>query len=305
MTHSNRILVIGSYNMDLSFHVTRLPKPGETLIGKSFHKGPGGKGSNQAIAAARLGGEVSFMGCIGDDLFGKEALEMFAVENIDTDYLLVNPEQNTGIASIVVDESAENQIIVTPGANYYLLPEDIENKVDFQEFSWLVIQLEVPFPTVKRAIELAKQSGTKIILNPAPYMEESIEILPFVDLFIPNETEAELVSGVSISNMDDVEHAAKIILEKGAKQVVITLGSRGVYMASTAENQFYGEHLVAQKVKAIDTTGAGDCFVGALAVALSEDKTLRESVRFAISAAGLSVQRMGAGTGMPYREELN
>lgn len=302
---NSKILVLGSYNVDLSSSVKKFPKPGETVMGFGFHKGHGGKGSNQAIAASRLGGNISFMGCVGNDIFGQEAISMFCEEDIETSYLQIDKIHATGTAVITVEESGENQIVVNPGANHQLLPNHIDGKINFGEFSWLILQLEVPFESVRRAIELAQEKGVKVILNPAPVFEDVMEILPHVDVITPNETEAEVLTGISIEGLDDVKKAAKWFIEKGTKAVAITMGGNGVYIASMTENGFQGEHIPTTKVNAIDTTGAGDCFNGALGVALSEGKSLKNATEFAVKAAALAVQRRGAGEAMPYRKEIN
>ncbi|MDR6125283.1 ribokinase [Bacillus sp. SLBN-46] len=302
---SSKILVLGSYNVDISSSMAKFPQPGETVLGSGFQKGPGGKGSNQAIAAARLGGNVSFMGCIGDDIFGQEAVRLFSDEGIETNYLIVDPTQPTGTAVILVEESGENQIVVTPGANHQLLSEHIDGKIDFKDISWLILQMEVPFESVKRAVECAKAEGVKVIMNPAPVLKEIVELLPSIDVLTPNETEAQVLTGISIETLQDVEKAAKWFLQKGTKAVSMTLGSKGAYIAFMNQNGFVGKHIPSRKVNAIDTTGAGDCFNGALAVALSEGNAFQESVEFAVKAASLSVQRKGAGVSMPFRREID
>lgn len=302
--NERNILILGSYNIDLSTTVESFPKPGETVIGLGFQKGPGGKGSNQAIAVSRLGGNAAFAGCVGDDVFGKEALEMFEEEGIDIQYLSIDSQMSTGTAVITVDESGENQIVVTPGANYSLLKDYVESNVDFDRIGWLLVQLEVPFATVKRAVELAAEKGVKTILNPAPVSKEIFEILPLVDILTPNETEAEVLTGIPVKSIEGAKKAAKSILNKGAKAVVITLGANGVLVATEDIDGDVYEHIPSIKVNTIDTTGAGDCFNGALAVALSEGKALKEAASFAVKAAAKSVQKKGAGDSMPFRNEL-
>lgn len=300
----NEILILGSYNMDLSTSVTTFPKPGETVRGLGFQKGHGGKGSNQAIAAKRLGGKVSFTGCVGADIFGDEAVKMFEQEGIITQHLRIEEEAATGTAIIMVDESGENQIVVNPGANNQLLPDYIESNLDFKGIEWLLVQLEVPFETVKSAVELATRNAVKVILNPAPISHDILEILPLVDVLTPNETEAEVLTGIPVNTIDDAQKAANWILNKGVKAVAITLGANGVLIATEKFGGYVFEHIPSAKVKPLDTTGAGDCFNGALAVALSEGKSLREAAIFAVKAAARSVQKKGAGDSMPYREEV-
>lgn len=300
----NEILILGSYNMDLSTSVTTFPKPGETVRGLGFKKGHGGKGSNQAIAAKRLGGKVSFAGCVGDDVFGKEAVDMFEEEGIFTQHLRIVHGTATGTAIIMVDESGENQIVVNPGANNQLLPTFIESNLNFNGIEWLLVQLEVPLKTVKRVVEMAVENEVRVILNPAPISNEILEILPLVDVLTPNETEAETLTGIPVKSIEDAKKAASWILNKGVKAVAITLGANGVIIAAEDFEGDIFEHIPSIKIKPVDTTGAGDCFNGALAVALSEGKSLKEAAIFAVKAAAKSVQKNGAGDSMPYREEI-
>lgn len=298
-----KILIVGSYNIDLTANVKQFPKPGETVFGSRFLKGIGGKGANQAIAAARAAGSVSFAGRVGQDAFGEEAIENLRREGINTDRLSKDCTTPTGTALILVNELGENQITVVSGANYRLMPEDI-GRIDFTEFAWVVVQMELPFKTMKAAVTLGKQAGCKIILNPAPAVSEIRELLPLIDVVTPNQTEAELLSEISVRSEAEAEKAANVLLERGAKHVIITLGRKGSYYAAHTKQGINTHYFPAIPVDAVDTTGAGDCFNGALAAALAEGKEMSDAIEFAIAAASLSVTKVGAGESMPLRMEI-
>jgi ribokinase len=303
---AKEILVVGSYNVDMFVSAKKLPSAGQTVKGSNFSKGTGGKGANQAIAAARLGGKVSLAGCVGKDSFGQEAEEILKNEGIDTTHLSFDNDSQTGTALIVVEENTgENQIVVAPGANDKFEAKHIENITDIDRFGLLLVQLEIPFNTVKKAVELAHEKGLQVILNPAPAACEIKEILGMVDIITPNEGEAELLTGVSIQSEEDLKKASEVLLNLGAGTVLITLGSKGVYARSREYMDFAdGAIIPSMKVKAVDTTGAGDCFNGALAAAIMDGKALREAVEFASRAAAISVTRRGAGASMPSKEEV-
>jgi ribokinase len=297
----NRILVIGSSNTDMVIKTEKLPAPGETILGGTFLLNPGGKGANQAVAAARLGGKVTFIAKRGNDLFGNQAIGIFMREGIDTQYVVKDPELPSGVALITVDSSGENSIVVAPGSNGNLQKEDIPQKIfKSKKFGILLLQLEIPIETVEYSAITASQNGIKVILNPAPAHPLSDNLLSNIWLATPNEVEAEKLTGVSINDIPSADKAAARLIEKGVKNVIITLGETGAYVKS--EN-FTGL-IPSVKVQAVDTTAAGDVFNGALAVALCDGKEMEEAVIFAIKAASISVTRMGAQASAPYKHEM-
>lgn len=294
-------MVIGSSNTDMVIKTEKLPKPGETILGGTFLLNPGGKGANQAVAAARLGGKVTFITKRGNDLFGNQAVGLFMREGIDTQYIVKDSELPSGVALITVDAAGENSIVVAPGSNGNLMKEDIPASVfDNERYGILLLQLEIPLDTVEYSAVKANARGIKVILNPAPAGKLSGKLLQNIWLITPNETEAEALTYVRISNVATAEKAADILIESGVKNVIITMGETGAYIKS--EN-FTGV-VPGYKVTPVDTTAAGDVFNGALAVAISEGKELREAVQFANKAASISVTRMGAQASAPYRNEI-
>lgn len=296
-----RILVIGSSNTDMVIKTNKLPAPGETILGGTFLMNPGGKGANQAVAAARLGGKVTFIAKRGNDLFGNQAIGLFMREGIDTKYVVKDLIFPSGVALITVDSSGENSIVVAPGSNGNLIEEDIQPQIfESGKFEILMLQLEIPMATVEYSARKASENGMKVILNPAPACILSEELLRHTWLITPNETEAEMITGIAITDIPSAERASVMIQEKGAKNVIITLGETGAYVKS--EN--YWGLIPGIKVDPVDTTAAGDVFNGALAVAVSEGKDLYEAVIFANKAAAISVTRMGAQASAPYRTEI-
>ena len=297
----NRIVVIGSSNTDMVIKTSKLPFPGETILGGDFFMNPGGKGANQAVAAARLGGDVTFIAKTGNDLFGKEAIQLFQMENIKTDHILTDASHPSGVALITVDENGENCIVVAPGANSSLNLEDIEKaKEELLNAEIVLMQLEIPIDTVDYAANLAFNEGKRVVLNPAPAVPLSDDLLSKLYMITPNETEAEILTGITVHDTESAILAAKILYAKGIKVVVITLGSRGALIYSGDVPKL----VAAPKVIALDTTAAGDVFNGALCVALSEGMELEKGVEFACRAAAISVTRMGAQTSAPYRHEI-
>ena len=279
----------------------KMPVPGETILGGTFLMNPGGKGANQAVAAARLGGNVTFITKRGDDLFGKQAVGLFMREGIDIRYVVKDPELPSGVALITVDSSGENSIVVAPGSNGNLQPEDIPEKVfNAEKYRILLLQLEIPVLTVDFSVKNACEKGIKVILNPAPAQKLSDELLACTWLITPNETEAEILTGIHINNNSTAEDAALSLQKKGVKNVIITLGASGAFIKSA---EFTGM-VQGIKVEAVDTTAAGDVFNGALAVALAEGKELKDAVIFANKAASISVTRLGAQASAPYRNEI-
>ena len=296
-----KIVVIGSCNTDMVVKAGRLPVPGETVLGGTFSMNPGGKGANQAIAAARLGAEVTLISKIGYDLFGLQALEIYRSEKINTEFIFTDQKSPSGVALISVDSYGENSIIVAPGASRSLLTEDIDKaKSKLEEADIILMQLEVPIETVEYAATIAKSYGKKVILNPAPVSVLSNSFLSCVHTILPNRIEAEMLSGIKVIDEESAWRAAKAIGEKGIENVVITLGKDGAYVKEKEEYTM----IPAKEVETIDTTGAGDVFCGAFSVYLSENHTLTESVEFANAAAALAVTRMGAQSAIPYKREI-
>jgi len=297
----SRILVIGSSNTDMVIKTEKLPVPGETILGGTFLMNPGGKGANQAVAAARLGGKVTFVTKRGNDLFGNQAVGLLMREGIDTKYVVKDMELPSGVALITVDSSGENSIVVAPGSNGNLMQEDIPPHIfETDKFEILLLQLEIPISTVEYSAIAASEHGIKVILNPAPACKLSDNLLKHTWLITPNETEAESITGVTVTDIPSAERVAALIQERGVKNVIITLGEMGAFVKS--EN--YTGLISGVKVKPVDTTAAGDVFNGALAVAVSEGKELKDAVFFANKAASISVTRMGAQASAPYRSEI-
>jgi len=297
----SKIFVIGSSNTDMIIQLDRLPVPGETIIGGKFSTAPGGKGANQAVAAARAGGSITFLSRVGTDMFGEEAIKGFAKDGLDINYISRDMNEPSGVALIFIGENGENSIGVASGANAKILPENLENLSNmFSEGDILLMQLEIPVETIEYAATVASEKNVKIILNPAPAQHLSDELLKKISIITPNETEAEILTGVKVNNDDDAQKAADILKKKGVDTVIITLGSRGAFVF---DNEFNG--LVPSfKVKAVDTTAAGDVFNGAFTVALSEGKSVKDSVLFGNAAAALSVTKLGAQPSAPHREDI-
>ncbi len=295
------ILVIGSSNTDMVVKADRLPAPGETILGGTFLMTAGGKGANQAVAAARLGGDVVFIVKVGDDIFGRQAVQSFTEEGIDTGHSIIDPVNPSGVALITVDAKAENCIVVASGANANLMPGDLYKAEDkIKNASLILMQLEIPLETVEYVAELAAQNNVRVILNPAPACALSDELLSKVSIITPNQKEAEMLTGVRITDKKSAETVAELLAEKGIETVIITLGANGALV-------FHGNHfdwVAAPVVNAVDTTAAGDVFNGALAVAVSEGKNLEDAVLFANTAAALSVTKMGAQASAPTRREV-
>lgn len=295
-----KITVIGSLNMDLVISTPRIPALGETILGNGFFTAPGGKGANQAVAAARLGGRVTMVGCVGNDIFGKELLQNLSENNVEIKKVKQIENTPTGVAMITVKDG-DNFIIVDPGANSTLTPAMIvELETLIKESFMVVIQLEIPFETVEMAIALAHKHGTKVLLNPAPARTLSDELLRNIDILTPNEKECEQITGLPIKTIDDAKAAALFLMRKGIPQVIITMGSGGVVYNDG--NKLL--HKPVHKVKAVDTTAAGDSFTGAVAVALSEGKSIDEAIDFANIVGALTVSKSGAQRSLPMRIEV-
>ena len=296
-----KILVVGSTNTDMVVKAERLPLPGETILGGTFLMNAGGKGANQAVAAARLGAQVTFVCKTGNDIFGQQSKQLFADEGIDTRYVFSDTEHPSGVALITVDANAENCIVVASGANAYLLPDDLVNATEAIDWSdWVLMQLEIPMDTIEYVANAARSKGKKVILNPAPAQPLSKTLLANTDILTPNETEAGMIAGIPVTDTVSACEAARIICDMGVQTVIITLGAKG---ALIFRKDFQVE-IPVEMVKAVDTTAAGDVFNGALAVALSENRDIVKAVQFACKAASISVTRLGAQASAPYRDEL-
>lgn len=301
MVKSGKILVIGSSNTDMTVKTVTLPKPGETLLGGEFRMGPGGKGANQAVAAARLGGNVSFVCKVGNDMFGDSAIKGYENDGICTSHILRSGKPS-GAALIMVDNKGENCISVASGANADFCETDIEFVADLiRESSIVVLQLEIPVACVLKAAKIAYEAGVKVLLNPAPACELPTELFKYVYLMTPNQTESEFYTGVHVQDEVSASKAAEALRNMGVGNVIMTMGCKGS-MAFTQDGEFFTP---ARKVDAVDATAAGDTFCGALAVAIVEGKTLKDAVDFATAASSLTVQKMGAQESIPYRKEMN
>ncbi|MEI8205001.1 MAG: ribokinase [Bacteroidota bacterium] len=296
-----KIIVIGSCNTDMIVKANRLPVPGETVLGGSFMMSPGGKGANQSIAAERLGGDVTFITKTGNDLFARQSIELYESEGINTSYVFSDLNNPSGVALISVDGYGENCIIVASGANQTLSSKDIEKaRNEIINADIVLMQLEVPINTIEYAAKLASGHHIKVILNPAPAAALNDEIMKSLFLIVPNRVEAEILSGIKVNNFETAKKAAKIISQKGVDNVIITLGKNGAFLKDGKDCHA----IAAPIVEAIDTTGAGDTFCGALSVAISEGKSLFDAVVFANTAASITVTRMGAQAAIPYRKEV-
>jgi len=296
-----KILVVGSSNTDMIVRVPRIPRPGETVLGSGFSMAGGGKGANQAVAAARAGGRVTFIARVGDDVFGERALDGFAADGIDTRFVLRTPGAASGIALIDVDDRGENSISVASGANALLSAADVGAAAGALAAADVVLlQLESPIEAVEAAVRWAGENGVPVILNPAPARPLEDRLLARVTVLTPNETEAELLSGIAVRDEGGVRAAAARLRARGPRTVVVTLGERGVYALAPEFEGF----LPAFRAEAVDTTAAGDVFNGALAVALAEERPLAGALRFAQAAAAISVTRPGAQPSAPTRAEI-
>jgi ribokinase len=298
----SKVVVVGSYVVDLMSRTPHLPKPGETVLGGPFKMGPGGKGGNQATAAARCGSEVTFVTKIGNDLFGREALNHFTGENVNTEYIIVDYNQSTGAALIAVDNHSENSIVVALGACGTISEDEVlavEEKV--KEADIVLLQLETSIEAIVTAVKLAKNHGVPVVLNPAPFQEFPREILRDVAYITPNETEAFELCGIEVLDEGTALAAAKRIHEMGVATVIITLGSKGAFLYTGGDS---GELVPSFKVEAVDTTGAGDAFNGGFTHALSNGYTVREAMTFANTVAALSVTKIGTAPSMPYKHEI-
>ena len=300
----NSICVFGVFVADLCFFADKIPIKGETVLGKNHIVGPGGKGSNQAIAAARLGGNVNFITKIGDDQNAKMALKLYKEAGINTASIIQDPNQSTGVAGIMINEkTGDNAINIVPGAAGSLSNKDIDNNIEFLKNSKIFLtQLETPYEVTSYALNKAKESGSVTIFNPAPASNINESDFKCMDYFTPNETEASFYLGKKVESKIEIEEAAKTFLAKGVQNIVITLGPKGLYFANSSESYFVDAYNLKDDV--VDTTGAGDAFNGAFAYALSKNQNNKDAIEFANKVAGISTTRAGAANAMPKLKEV-
>ncbi|MGF1697017.1 ribokinase [Vibrio lamellibrachiae] len=303
----NKLVVLGSVNADHVLQVPSFPRPGETLHGRRYQVIPGGKGANQAVAAARLNADIGFIACVGDDAFGINIRESFKLDGINISGVKMQPNCPTGIAMIQVSDSGENSICISAEANAKLSAEAIEPDLNnIRHAKYLLTQLETPLDGIEKAAQFAKEACTQVILNPAPARELPESLLACVDVITPNETEAEVLTGITVTDNDSAQEAANVLHGKGIEIVMITLGAKGVWVSrSCSKGSGRGELIPGFKVDVTDTTAAGDTFNGALVTGLLEDMPLESAIKFAHAAAAISVTRFGAQTSIPSREEVD
>lgn len=297
------VCVVGSINLDMNAYVHRFPRPGETLHGGRFTTGYGGKGANQAVMVARLGGNISMVGRVGDDIFGQDMRRNLAAEGIDARFVFESAGVSSGVAVITVDDNGQNTIIVIAGANGLVTPDDVTAaRAAIAGARVLLCQMEVPMAANLAALRLAREAGVTTIFNSAPVSGEvPAEVYELTDIFCPNETEAELLTGIEVHTLDDARLAASIILERGARAALITLGARGcLYVSADGAD----EVIPTVEVNAVDTTGAGDAFVGSLGYFLAAGVALRTAIERANAIAAISVQSPGTQSSYPRREQL-
>ena len=296
-----KIVVVGSSNTDMVIKLGWLPKPGETILGEEFIMAAGGKGANQAVAAAMLGGDVTLVARVGADIFGEQAIQNFQKVGINTDFIITDKENASGVALIYVDKKGENTIAVASGANSKLSKEDVttaEQKI--KSANILLLQLETPLETVQYAARLASEAGVKVILNPAPARELDETLLRTITILTPNESETELLTGIKVDDEKSAIRAAEVLKEKGVSEIIITMGAKGSFLIR--DNKAF--LIPTKKIKAIDTTAAGDAFNGALSYALAKKEPLDKAVRFANLVGALSATKLGAQPSMPTYDEL-
>ena len=305
------ILVVGSLNADLVVRTPRFPQPGETISGEDLQVIPGGKGANQAVAAARLGANVSMLGRVGKDNFGDFLLNNLQSNHVDTQ-LVQRDEASTGTATIIVDGNGQNSIVLSAGANGKVSLADVDH-ASFSNFSLLLLQLEIPIPTVLRAAQRAHENGLRVILNPAPAQSLPDELIALVDFLIPNETELSLLTGVNVNDIPSAENAARVLLARGVKTVIVTMGSKGALIVDMETSA--GAHVDTFKVNVVDTTAAGDAFIGGFASKLIESASLlvtpqeralalQNAVRYGCACGALATTKFGAQPSLPTKEDV-
>lgn len=299
----NKVTVIGSINLDTNLRVKKMPRPGETVHATDHYSAAGGKGANQAVAAARAGSDVSFIGGVGDDAAGKEMLNLLKSENINTSGIITATKESTGQAFITVDDSGQNSITIYAGANYaFGADEVLQNQGLIKNADFLIAQFETPLAATIKGFEIAHEAGVRTILNPAPGMDQiPVELLKLTDIITPNETEAETITSVKVIDEKAAQKAAVKLREQGVGTVIITIGDKGAFYSYQSKNEL----IPAFKVKAVDTTAAGDTFIGAMASVLQTDlSNLKDAILFANKASSLTVQKYGAQPSIPYKKDI-
>jgi ribokinase len=293
------IVVIGSLNMDLSIRVPRIPLPGETISGENFITSAGGKGANQAAACANLGSQVTMIGAVGQDDFGRRMKEGLRKTGVNVSFIQENPGVPSGTAMIMVDSAGENVIVLSAGANSYVVIDRNTEEL-IRNAKILLLQLEIPVDVVYQAIEIANDAGVPVLLNPAPAIALPQGIYSKIDYLIPNEIEASILSGIEVVDIASAEKAASVLLDRGVKTVIITLGANGAFLASGNDRHA----IPAMKINPVDTTGAGDAFIGGFATAIVEEKPIERALQYATAAGALAATKTGAQSSLPSRQEL-
>jgi ribokinase len=293
------ILVVGSLNADLVVRAPRFPKPGETISGEDLQIITGGKGANQAVAAARQGAAVAMVGSVGKDSFGPELSGNLKRNRVDISHVQVDPQSATGTAIIVVDANGQNSIVLSPGGNGKVSPADVED-ISFAGYKLLLLQLEIPIETVRAAARRAKGIGVRVLLNPAPADSLPEELISLPDFLLPNESELSLLADQPVTDPASAEKAARVLLERGAQTMIVTLGANGALIVSREMTK----HVPSFPVKAVDTTAAGDAFIGGFASALLQNRPLEAAVRYGCACGALAATKFGAQPSLPTREEV-